>query len=334
MIADEGIDEAAFARGAIRHSVLGTPETPGTFAITDFQLARRHGGATQMLAALPADLVASEDSNGSLVVHRISPLTLPAGSGVASSSPFQQLGVLASPARGKAVSGLWLDEAGWQTYLAGRIPSPAQLVASDRLWSIDPRVGIGLDAGRRSAAEGRLFTVQAVAFRPGVGFLAGVRGAEPPSTGVARLGGDGRSAAISPVEWARPHTDLDGIVRAGRCRLVLTSPGIFDKGWLPPGAVEDSGQVVRLELAGVRARIVCAAVPRAEVVSGWDLALAQPKPARRVAPPGTVYWLDELEATAGGLRDLLEAGLWNHASEEEASRRRAEGFNRFAIAVY
>jgi CRISPR-associated protein Cmr3 len=80
------------------------------------------------------------------------------------------------------------------------------------------------------------------------------------------------------------------------------------------------------------ARLACAAVPRAEIVSGWDLAQRQPKPAQRVAPAGSVYWLDELDATPQALGKLAEQGLW--AAADENPQRRAEGFNRFSFAAW
>ena len=73
-------------------------------------------------------------------------------------------------------------------------------------------------------------------------------------------------------------------------------------------------------------------MPRAEVVSGWDLARWQPKPALRAAPTGSVWWLDELDATPDALRKLAETGLWREPCDDVA--RRAEGFNRIAIAAY
>ena len=83
---------------------------------------------------------------------------------------------------------------------------------------------------------------------------------------------------------------------------------------------------------GIRGRLVCAAVPRAEVISGWDLARWQPKPAQRAAPAGSVYWLEELEATPVQLGKLADHGLWPESGY--ASQRRAEGFNRFVFATY
>ncbi len=103
-------------------------------------------------------------------------------------------------------------------------------------------------------------------------------------------------------------------------------------GWLPTGITQAADGSLRFDLHGVRGKLVCAAVPRAEVVSGWDLAKWQPKAAHRAAPAGSVYWLEDLDATAEALRKLAEYGLWPNAAEN--SPRRAEGFNRVAVAAW
>ena len=82
----------------------------------------------------------------------------------------------------------------------------------------------------------------------------------------------------------------------------------------------------------MQGRLAAAAVARNETISGWDLARWQPKPAQRVAPTGSVYWLDELKASPDALRQLAERGLWSASCEDEA--RRAEGFNRVQIAAW
>lgn len=328
MLAVDGFDPAAFARGQQPHPALGTPTAPGSFAVTAFDLARRDAqGRVETLHALPADLVASRDDERSAIrLARLQP-TAPAP-GLSSSAPLPQWPVLSQKERGKPVGGSWLTQAGWAEHLAGRTPSPDQLVGSERLWALDARVGVGLDPATGRADDGKLFSAQAVAMQPGVGFLAAIGGAEPPRAGLLRLGGDGRGASLSMVERRPASPDLEAIVRARRCRLVLTTPGLFAEGWRLPGVDAD-----RQWLApGIRGRLVCAAVPRAETVSGWDLARREPKPAERAAPAGSVYWIAELDATAEALGKLAERGLWPEA-DQNASRR-AEGFNRFTFAVY
>jgi CRISPR-associated protein Cmr3 len=197
-------------------------------------------------------------------------------------------------------------------------------------------VGIGLNADTRSADDGKLFTVQAVAFKPGVGFVASVRGATLPAQATLRLGGDGRAASSQAVSHQAAQADLKAIASQGRCRIVLSTPGVFAQGWLPNGFLLEADGHHWLNLHGVRARLVCATVPRSETISGWDLAAnngkGQPKAAQRAAPTGSVYWLDQLQATPETLGKLTDHGLWSDACED--TQRRAEGFNRFDFAAF
>ena len=341
MLAADGVDIAAFALGRLQHATLGTPAAPGAFALTGFDLARRNpAGQVETLHALPADLLVTEagntdtdtdtdtnaNANASPQLTRLQPQ--PPAPGLASSAPLALWPVLAQAERRKPVAGHWLTQAGWATYLKGQTPAASQLVPAKALWRLDARIGIGLDSATRSVADGQLFTAQAVAFQPGVGFLASVRGGEPPRTGVLRFGGDGRGAALTAVQHTAPQPDWEAISRAGRCRIVLTTPGLFAKGWLPPGVHGGQG----LALQGISGQLVCAAVPRAEVISGWDLARRQPKAAERVAPTGSVYWIDRLAATPEQLRKLVGHGLW--PDDHQNAARQAEGFNRFTFAAW
>lgn len=337
LLADDGIDFPVFALGDIPHPTLGTPSRPGSFAVTRFDLARRFAdGRVEALIAPPADLVISRPDRGqAVVIRRLRPTV--AAAGLLSSGQLPFLPVLAEAERGKPVGGYWLTEAGWKRYLAGETPTADDVLKSAVLWGIDHRVGIGLDTAARRAADGKLFSMQAVAMRKrehtaaggfDVGFLVGVSGATLPGAGMLRLGGDGRAAALHTVENIPPEADYNAITGAGRCRIVLTTPGLFPEGWRLPGVDKEGSLTFR----GVRARLVCAAVPRAETVSGWDLARRHPKPAERMAPAGSVYWLDELEATPDALGKLVAAGLWGEPCEDAG--RRAEGFNRIAIAAY
>ena len=331
LLAYGGTDLAAFAQGQVTHPSLGTPAAPGSFAITAFTLARQKSdGTLETLHALPADLVVA-NNEGALSIQSLRPQA--PGHGLQSSSSFSQPPVLAETVRRKAETGQWLTQAGWQQYLNGQLPDAKHdLVKTSDLWAIDSRVGIGLNSDTRSADDGKLFTTQAVAFLPGVGFVASVRGATLPPHGSLRLGGDGRAASSHRVVHQALQADLQAIAAQGRCRIVLTTPGLFAQGWLPNGFTRQSDGSFTLDLLGVRARLVCANVPRAETISGWDLAHWRPKAAMRAAPSGSVYWLDQLKATPDALGKLADNGFWSEACED--TQRRAEGFNRFAFAAY
>lgn len=328
ILADAGIDLAAFGKGQQPHPELGTPTKPGSFVLQAFHVARQQDNKqVEMLLAPPADLALHDEGN-SVRAQRLTPTALPK---LDTSGPLPLLPVLAQKDRSKAASGWWLRQDGWQKYLNGHTPDGSDFVKTSDLWSMDERVGVGLSEGTRSAEDGKLFTSRAVALKKDVGFVATVAGAQLPDGGLLRLGGDGRAASIGPADMAWPQPDVERIAREGRCRIVLTSPGLFTQGWLPNGFTAADGSY-RFDLHGVQGRLVAASVARSEVVSGWDLAQRQPKPAQRIAPTGSVYWLDGLHASPDALRKLAAAGLWSEPCEDV--HRRAEGFNRFSLALY
>lgn len=345
MLADAGIDLKEFADGRAPHPEIGTPASPGTFELCAVQLAQRPStGVVDPLFPLPLDLTA-EDTGGGVAVLAARPAELPHA--LCSSYPLPKHPVIAQSKRGKPAAGLWLKRAGWQEYLNGKVPGAGQLVSSSDLWKPDPRTGIGLNAHTRSVEEGRLFTAEAAAFRQQhheagsltTGFLAAVGGATPPQDGLVRLGADGRAALVHALpDFAPPEPDFEALAASGRCRIVLATPGIFPRGWLPEGVKEQNGQFL-FDLHGVRGHLAAAAVPRAGVVSGWDLAQERPKPARRAVPAGAVYWLDGVEATPEALRELAARGLWGEPcgdpqQQRAEQQRRAEGFNRIWIAPW
>lgn len=331
-----GVDLGTFAKGGVEHPAVGTPTQPGAFTLAAFQLALRRGDRViDPLYPVPADVVVSspkkELRENELRVARLAPVRVDALSG---STTLPLWPVLAEGAeRAKPERDLWLTADGMRAWMAGKPIATDQLVKSKKLWRLEARVGVGLDAVRRRADDGKLFSLQAVSFARDCGFAVRVFGATVPD-GLLRFGGDGRGARLTDARIDWPEPDYEAIAAARRARLVLTSPGIFERGWLPTGAGEASAtEGAPFDLHGVRARIVCAAVPRAQVVSGFDLARWQPKPAQRAAPAGSVYWLEDLDATADALRKLAERGLWTD-EQYDRDMRRAEGFNRFTLAVY
>ncbi|MGC8761155.1 MAG: type III-B CRISPR module-associated protein Cmr3, partial [Bryobacteraceae bacterium] len=297
ILADSGTDLAEFAKGHAVHREIGTCTMPGSFVLTCLQLARRREDKVEALYPAPADLIVEKEG-----IRMARPVSLPEA--LRSSYPLPLHPVVAQKKRGKPEGGQWLTEQGWRTYLDGGIPGREDLVSGSDLWQRDARVGIGLNAHTRSVEEGRLFTAEAAAFRLRIhasdsydaGLLVGVSGCTAPRGGLVRLGADGRAAAVRPADGFAPaEPDWARIVSERRCRLILATPGLFSRGWLPEGCREQNGQFL-FDLQGVRARLVAAAAARAETVSGWDLAREAPKPAQRAVPAGSVYWLDDLEA--------------------------------------
>ncbi len=315
MLVDAGADLHAFAKGEAKlpedlATCLGTPGEPGAFRLARFTLARLVDGAIEPLLPLPADWLAFGEGDAR-ELERLRPAPLPEG--VRAGLETLRAPRLRAEKPGKPAGGLWMTAGGIERWLRDEPLDAADIVPSGKLWQADSRLGIAMEPERRTADEGRIYTTDAVALADDAGFLAEVAGADGllPKDGLLRFGGDGRGASVSPASVNWPEPDWDEIGRTGRFRLLLTSPGIFADGWRPP-------------IDG--ARLAAAAVNRAEVVSGWDVAAHAPKPAERCAPAGSVYWFDGFGGDIEALKAMARDGL-----PCKDRMRRAEGFNSCLI---
>ncbi|MDP2605294.1 MAG: type III-B CRISPR module-associated Cmr3 family protein [Deltaproteobacteria bacterium] len=334
MLADGAVDLAGFANGqkptGRLGDALGTPTEPGSFRLAWFSLGHRNRVGIEPIVPLPADLVAHPDEDSLLYLK---PQVVSERLHASHSTP--QLAMLCQGKSRKPDGGLWLNGAGLASYLRGEaVRREPHTTTTSRLWSSDPRLGIALDPVTRAAQEGRLYTTEGIAPHTDVGFLAVISGADDviPKNGLIRLGGDGRGARIEPCQTKFPEPDWDRIGRERRFRIILTTPGLFENGWRLSGLADNETWAGP---GGLSARLVSAAVPRAQVVSGWDLAQRKPKPALRAAPAGSVYWFEAPDAEGSALmhelRRLVTLGL-GYLSQYPDKTRIAEGFNNVMVA--
>jgi CRISPR-associated protein Cmr3 len=338
MLAQAGVDLGRFTDEAAAHtderlaSVLGTPIEPGNFRVTFVGLGREAGAARELLVPLPADLmvfacgagragagVGAGEGTANCTVERLCVLDPSAGH-VSTPSPLGQLPVLASSGRERAVAGYWLTNEGLTAYLRGGVPKFQDLVHRSDLWKTDARLGIARSRDSFTGIEGKIYTTDTVALTPGVGFVVGIDGCEDrllPFDALLRLGGDGRGAEVT--RWDGPTPRHEAVQADEPFIALLITPGLFPGGWRPPAG---------------GARLVSAAVPRAETVSGWDLAAHRPKPAQRAVPVGAVYYFDratdEAAAWAGDLWPSIESELGD-GFDAVWKQRRAEGFSNLLL---
>lgn len=350
MLADAGVDMAAFARGEPLADprlaeVLGTPDQPGAFRVAVFTLAWRVSETIEPCFPLPADVVVTDKELND--ASYLQPTAVHAA--LRSSALSAQSPALRAAKPGKPVGGLWLNSAGWRAYLNGERLAPDHLLRSSDLWQTDPRLGIALEGGRGTVQTGMLYTAETVALRRrdkdaitgreyhDAGLFVGVNGADEltPCNGLLRFGGDGRGAAVAVCAARLPEPDGSRIGHEKKFRLILATPGLFEHGWRLPGLDADG---VWHGPDGCAARLVAASVNRADVVSGWDLAKwshgeGGPKTAFRVAPTGSVYWFEEFQGSTAALGKLAAEGFWV-ISPYPNRNRRAEGFNNVLVAAW
>lgn len=176
----------------------------------------------------------------------------------------------------KSVSG-YLTLAGLRNFLEGGVPDSQDMISEKELFGIDRRVGIGVNAIRKTVEEGMIYTAGMLALKRHVDFCAQVTGSynliEPICQGkvLMKFGGEGRYVTVSAHKeslWPDVKTGGgDGDV------LLLTTPACFN-GWRPPNI-----------------QCMAASVSHPRGISGWDLAQGGPKPNRFMVPAGTVYFL-------------------------------------------
>jgi CRISPR-associated protein Cmr3 len=193
----------------------------------------------------------------------------------------------------------------------------------------DQRLHVRLDQETLAAMEGFLFLTEGRAFaRP----PAGVSPALPPihmalavqteaelKEGIAPLGGERRLMRwyrSKKQVWPEPPEELlDTIVQEGACRILLLTPAHFEQGWRPTWLLQQSGEA--------QARLAAAAIGRPQVVSGWDFERNRPKPSRRLAPAGSVFFL-RLGPDPKANRRWAESLWMSCVSDDEQSRK--DGF--------
>ncbi len=257
-------------------------------------LSERDGRPLRLLLPAPADCVtfasAADAASGGFRRFRLRPNSF--APSTLSSLPGELLPVQpitalpkAKPAQGPA----YWSEVQYRSWLTA--PNPA---GEDGMAERDGRphllherrTHVGIDASAGTAKEGMLFQTDGLRFarRPDRGgsvermvLLAGVVGADAPKPGLIPLGGERRLSSIEPVAF-RLADALPAPSEVGElARVVLLTPALFAEGSVPRS------------IGG--APVVAAAVSRPLTVSGWDMAARGPKPTRRMAPSGSVYWV-------------------------------------------
>jgi CRISPR-associated protein Cmr3 len=148
---------------------------------------------------------------------------------------------------------------------------------------------------------------------------------------VATLGSDSRLSRVERIPTAlfEPSARVLEAFRSSSTglRLVAVSPLCFEKGWLPDGFVNKSGEY-RGQLAGLDVILRAAFVPRPVHVSGWDMAKGEPKPTSRMVPPGSIYFFERTDGNPLG--EAEAKALWLAA----LGTRTDEGFGRVVPGVW
>ncbi len=297
-------------------------------------------GIKDWLLPAPADalLLRIETSKEEWARHALRPVNLPAGAQtnlagnaiIGATKPIKEKPVAQPPGHWRwdaYRSWLQTPEDGAVTIAALGHPGPVR----------ETRMHVSIDAETQRAEEGALFQTSGMEYRRNLSddprALSAVRalalavetgaGAEP---GIAFLGGERRV-----VRWRRapgvlptcPAEVRAAIMEQRACRLILITAACFGAGWRPTLPLA-AALNVPVTLAG-------AAVPRYQTVSGWDYARRQPKPTRRLAPAGSVYFL-KLPDDDAAIEQFIDA-VWLQPVSDN-TQDRLDGFGLAVLGAW
>lgn len=151
--------------------------------------------------------------------------------------------------------------------------------------------------------------------------------------GIASLGGERRM-----VSWRKsndklpqcPQKVVDAIIHDKACRIILLTPAYFAQGYRPTWLMKQQHGVTP-QLAGI-------AIQRPQIVSGWDLEKRGPKPTRRIAPAGTVIFLNLKDNEDAVIREWVNNMWMQCVSDDDPNGRstqsRDDGFGLAVLGTW
>lgn len=204
----------------------------------------------------------------------------------------------------------------------------------------ESRMHVSIEADTQTAQDGALFQTSGLEFVSGGNGtavdcvqLAGAKSLglvletdAAVKEGLDFLGGERRVVrwrSGPPALPSCPPVVRELIVQHKHCRLILATPACFANGYLPVS----SG----LARSGVTVSVQAVANSRYQAVSGWDYQHKKPKPTRRLAPAGSVYFL-KLEGNDAAIRQFVDE-VWLQAISDD-ERDRLDGYGLALLGAW
>lgn len=234
----------------------------------------------------PADLVElAADDGGCPTPRLLIPQDVPPTAG----HSLCGLAPLAVPVHGRIrpYRSRWVSRQQLASVLDGKPPGPPE--DEHTLVFSEPRIGIGMDYGRNTAAEGQLYMREVVRLEEGAGLAVHIEKPLGLDAEIARLGGDGRMVRMRETE-AQPHPGMPSDI--GRRLKVYLASATWLSGGHTPGFIV--GQEGVWPGTDVSVQLVACALSPASAVGGWDLKRQAPRPMKRLVGAGSVYFFEVL----------------------------------------
>ncbi len=311
------------------------------------------GEIDRWLMAAPADALMFEDrddpaSKEKADLQQLVPLQMPPGAATNLDSGLCPVGLAArDPRKPFGHAPRYWRECEFLRWLTNPHPQPALVTEWGHNGPMpELRTHVGIQPDSQTSIEGALYQTRGLEFASAstdplsrrLRLALAVRTDAALDEGLAPFGGERRLAY-----WRASHKPLpacppelrEAIKQSQACRVILLTPAHFSAGYRPEWLLQSN--------QGVTAGLKTAAVHRARVISGWDFDRTKskdgrPKPTRRLAPAGSVFFL-KLTGGADDIGAWVDAMWMNCVSDdrqdgEAADQDRRDGFGLAALGVW
>lgn len=207
---------------------------------------------------------------------------------VVSNCPSTHISIPEGNVKIENTAGAWIDKISLEAYLNSNHVNIA-LTEFDSLVISEPKIGIGRNNLTRTAQDSMLYRV-AMKRMIETSIVVEFEGLNLPEQGLIKFGGEGR-----PVHY---ETINDNMIpklpeQMGKVfKLYLSTPAIFEKGWLPKWIDENT---LEGQYDGLRLKLITASIGRVIYIGGFNMKLKEPKPMKRAVPAGSIYYFEIIE---------------------------------------
>lgn len=181
----------------------------------------------------------------------------------------------------KTIDDRWVNVAGMEKILNGRVPAENDLVKRRKLWRSEPRVGIGIDRKTRTTSDARLYMASHMRMADDVALSVSLSGWNGDfNKALHPLAGEHRAAEITTIDEVK-LPEKSGKSDDNCYCIIALSPVVPDP--------DNDFAIAGLD----NKNIVSACLGKPVVIGGWDSENKQSIPLRQCIPAGSVWFMQD-----------------------------------------
>ena len=190
----------------------------------------------------------------------------------------------------------------FEEYLNRKTADNIYYLKIDNCLMNEPKIGIALSSQTHSSQEGMLYRVDMKRLEnkrgEKISIVIDFDGPNLPEKGMMKLGGEGKTIKYNKYEKLINIGFPQFEENTKQFKIVLTTPAIFEKGWLPEWINE---KTLIGEFNGLKMKLLTAAIGKPVHIGGFDMKEKRPKPMFKAVPAGSVYYL---ELISGNMKEV------------------------------